>query len=308
MTLICNEMSLLQTLLTKAWAGELITEELLRKLCSMVHVLLVEEPNVVPLKASVVILGDINGRFHELRKVVESMGPVASTQYLFLGGYVNKGYFSLETFTLLMALKANWPDQITILRGNHECRSVTSVFGFYDECMKKYGHSRVWKLFCDMFDFLPIAATLDCQIICVHGGISPCIKSIDHISIIERNVEVPHVGRFCDLLWSDPEECVEDWRCSPRGAGWLYGERPLKKFLHLNKLTLFCRGHQLVMEGYKYMFDDKLVTVYSSPNHCYRVGNPGAVMTVSSSHEKSFFLFDDVKENEIDNTNGPLFA
>jgi len=104
---------------------------------------------------------------------------------------------------------------------------------------------------------------IDGEILCVHGGLSPSIRTLDQIRTIERNQEIPHKGAFCDLVWSDPED-VETWTISPRGAGWLFGSRVTHEFMHLNGLELICRAHQLVHEGYKFMFDDKLVTVASS--------------------------------------------
>ncbi|XP_047046045.1 phytochrome-associated serine/threonine-protein phosphatase 1-like isoform X2 [Lolium rigidum] len=75
--------------------------------------------------------------------------------------------------------------------------------------------------------------------------------------IIDRNCEIPHEGPFCDLMWSDPEE-IETWGVSPRGAGWLFGSRVTTEFNHVNNLELVCRAHQLVQEGLKYMFQDKM--------------------------------------------------
>merc|ERR1711892_1576975 len=104
----------------------------------------------------------------------------------------------------------------------------------------------------------------DQQVLCVHGGLSPDIRSLDQIRLIERNQEIPHKGAFCDLVWSDPEE-VDNWAVSPRGAGWLFGPKVTAEFMTNNNLKLICRAHQLVHEGYKYMFNDSLVTVWSAP-------------------------------------------
>lgn len=123
-----------------------------------------------------------------------------------------------------MALKARWPDRITLLRGNHESRQITQVYGFYDECVQKYGSASVWKSCCQVFDYLNIAAIIDGRVLCVHGGLSPELRSLDQVRTITRVQEVPHEGPFCDLMWSDPED-IETWSVSPRGAGWLFGHR-----------------------------------------------------------------------------------
>lgn len=93
-----------------------------------------------------------------------------------------------------------------------------------------------------------ILKLVDGEVLCVHGGLSPSIRTLDQIRTIERNQEIPHKGAFCDLVWSDPED-VESWTISPRGAGWLFGARVTHEFMQLNGLELICRAHQLVHEG-----------------------------------------------------------
>lgn len=181
-------------------------------------------------------------------------GPTSSqsaeTKFIFLGDFVDRGYFSLETFTLLMCLKAKYPDRIVLVRGNHESRQITQVYGFYEECQQKYGNASVWKACCHVFDFLVLAAIVDGEVLCVHGGLSPEIRTIDQIRVVARAQEIPHEGAFCDLVWSDPED-VETWAISPRGAGWLFGDKVATEFNHVNGLKLIARAHQLVNEGYK---------------------------------------------------------
>lgn len=143
-----------------------------------------------------------------------------------------------------------YPEQIILVRGNHESRQITQVYGFYEECQQKYGNASVWKACCQVFDFLVLAAIVDGEILCVHGGLSPEIRTIDQIRVVARAQEIPHEGAFCDLVWSDPED-VETWAISPRGAGWLFGDKVATEFNHVNGLKLIARAHQLVNEGYK---------------------------------------------------------
>ena len=133
------------------------------------------------------------------------------TKYIFMGDYVDRGYFSVECIELFLALKARYPDRITLLRGNHEGRQITQVYGFYDECMQKYGSTNAWKYFVDVFDCLSIAALIDDKIMCVHGGISPFIRTVDHINSIYRFQEVANEGLYADLLWSDPEVEIQGY-------------------------------------------------------------------------------------------------
>ncbi|KAF2428650.1 serine/threonine-protein phosphatase 6 [Tothia fuscella] len=228
---------------------------------------------------------------------VSSSGGNGLQNYVFLGDFVDRGYFSLETFTLLMCLKAKFPDRVTLVRGNHESRQITQVYGFYEECQQKYGNASVWKACCQVFDFLTLAAIIDGKVLCVHGGLSPEIRTLDQIRVVARAQEIPHEGAFCDLVWSDPED-VDTWAISPRGAGWLFGDKVSTEFNHVNGLQLIARAHQLVNEGYKYHFKNKdVVTVWSAPNYCYRCGNVASIMSLEEDLEPKFTIFSAVPDN-----------
>ena len=95
---------------------------------------------------------------------------------------MDRGFYSVETFLLLLALKVRYPDRITLIRGNHESRQITQVYGFYDECQRKYGSSNVWRWCCEVFDYLALGAIVDGRVFCVHGGLSPVLQAIDQVS------------------------------------------------------------------------------------------------------------------------------
>ncbi|GAP86918.1 putative protein phosphatase [Rosellinia necatrix] len=330
-----------------------IPEAQVREVCHKARELLIEEANVVTVAAPVTICGDIHGQFHDLMELFRVGGDPPDTNYLFMGDFVDRGFYSLESFLLLLCLKVRYPDRMTLIRGNHESRQITTVYGFYDECLRKYGSANVWRYCCDVFDYLALGAIVlgasnalepaneattreeieievcnaDGDIIsqfsrdrrngsseqgspngktdrtgppgsgasgssggtignptgavlCVHGGLSPLIDTVDKIRLIDRKQEVPHEGAMCDLLWSDPDE-IDGWGLSPRGAGFLFGADIVKVFNHRNDLSLIARAHQLVMEGFKEMFDASIVTVWSAPNYCYRCGNVAAVLELS---------------------------
>jgi diadenosine tetraphosphatase ApaH/serine/threonine PP2A family protein phosphatase len=277
--------------------GKPLPEDDLKKLCDLVKSYLLEESNVQPVSSPVTICGDIHGQFFDLLELFRTGGDIESTNYIFMGDYVDRGYHSLETFTYLLLLKARYPHKITLLRGNHESRQITQVYGFYDEIQQKYGNPTAWKYCCQVFDYLTLAALVDGKVLCVHGGLSPDIRTVDQVRTIQRNQEIPHEGPFCDLMWSDPED-IETWQVSPRGAGWIFGSKATLEFNTLNNLDLVCRSHQLVQEGHKYMFpEESLVTVWSAPNYCYRCGNIASILTIGENGTRDFKDFREVPES-----------
>ena len=270
---------------------ETISEAEVRALCQKAMEILIEESNVQRVDAPVTICGDIHGQFYDLRELFDQGGECPDTNYLFLGDFVDRGYYSVETFLLLLALKVRYPDRMTLIRGNHESRQITQVYGFYDECLRKYGSVNVWRYCTEIFDYLALSALVENKVFCVHGGLSPTITTLDEIRLLDRKQEVPHDGPMCDLLWSDPDELDEDFGLSPRGAGFLFSKGPVDKFLHTNGLELIARAHQLMMDGYKYMFDQKLVTVWSAPNYCYRCDNIAAILEFDQDLGAEFKTF-----------------
>jgi len=264
--------------------GETVSERELRQLCQYVGELLIEESNVQPVLSPVTIVGDLHGQFFDLLNLFESVGGwPPNTSYIFLGDFVDRGHNSVEVLSLLLCLKLKFPAHITLLRGNHESRQITQVYGFYDECLRKYGNASVWRHCVQCFDCFGLAALIDERVLCVHGGLSPDVRTLDQIRAIDRNQEIPHEGAFNDLVWSDPEDIAGSWQLSPRGAGYLFGKLVTDEFHEVNNLQFLARAHQLVMEGRKYHFDKRLVTVWSAPNYCYRCGNVAAILEIGGN-------------------------
>jgi len=289
-------------LLSQAWERKIFSEKDLHALLWRAMELFTEESTVLVLSAepNLNVCGDVHGQFYDVRYLFDIGGKVeAGQRYLFMGDYVDRGYFSVETATLLMCLKVVYPERIYLLRGNHECRAITQSYGFYDECVRKFGHAGIWKLFMELFDHLPLAAIVDNRIFCVHGGISPSLPTIDDIRILHRVEELPSDGPYADLEWSDPSTAVEQWEHSYRGAGYLFGPRAAEQFLRINGLAQIARAHQLATRGYEKYFGGSVVTVWSAPNYSYRTKNSASIMVVTpGARESEFLIFEAVPADQ----------
>lgn len=283
------------------------SEQDIEQLCAKVKEILVEESNVQEVSSPVTICGDIHGQFEDLLELFRIGGDCPEINYLFLGDYVDRGFRSVETFIYLIALKVKYPERVTLIRGNHESRQITQVYGFYDECNKKFGTLNVWRYCTDVFDYLTLAAIVDGKVFCVHGGISPKAPLLDDLRVIDRFQEVPHEGAMCDIMWSDPED-IKGWNMSPRGAGYYFGANVVDEFLRRNNLSYIIRAHQLIMEGYKMHFNEKLITVWSAPNYCYRCGNIASILELDENLQKIFKVFESAPaESDNDENNGHEF-
>lgn len=256
------------------------------------------EPNILALKDPITVCGDVHGQYFDLIRLIEAGGAPTETKYLFLGDYVDRGCFSTEVVFFMMAHKIVYTKTWYMLRGNHECRHLTSFFNFKEECMYKYDEE-IYDAVMDAFDNLPIAATINKKFLCVHGGLSPDISSLKDIAEVDRFREVPREGAFCDLLWADPVDTDKDkddgndsddepttWFAynDARQCSYVFGIDAVKTFLTKNKLTAIIRAHEAQLEGYKmHMVNEtsgipRVITIFSAPNYCDVYKNKGAVL------------------------------
>lgn len=158
---------------------------------------------------------------------------------------MDRGKQSLETICLLLAYKIKYPENFFLLRGNHECASINRIYGFYDECKRRF-NVRLWKIFTDCFNCLPVAALIDDKILCMHGGLSPELNSLHQIRNLTRPTDVPDTGLLCDLLWSDPSNEIRGWGLNDRGVSYTFGPDMVSEFLQKHDLDLICRAHQVI--------------------------------------------------------------
>jgi len=249
------------------------------------------ECTLLSVDSPITICGDIHGQFYDLLKLFEVGGDPSKTKYLFMGDYVDRGYFSIECVLLLWALKKTYPNGIYLLRGNHECRHLTEYFTFKQECQIKYSNE-VWECCMEAFDCLPLAALLNSQFLCVHGGLSPEIRTLDDIKNIDRFKEPPPFGPMCDLLWSDPFDdygkentAVERFSQNHvRGCSYFFSFQAVCEFLQANSLLSVIRAHEAQDAGYK-MYRrasstgfPSLITIFSAPNYLDVYNNKAAIL------------------------------
>lgn len=264
-----------------------LTEGEVRGLCLKSREIFLSQSILLELEAPLKICGDIHGQYTDLLRLFEYGGLPPESNYLFLGDYVDRGKQSLEAICLLLAYKIKYPENFFLLRGNHECASINRIYGFYDECKRRY-NIKLWKTFTDCFNCLPIAAIIDEKIFCCHGGLSPDLQSMEQIRRIMRPTDVPDTGLLCDLLWSDPDKDVQGWGENDRGVSFTFGADVVSKFLHRHDLDLICRAHQVVEDGYEFFAKRQLVTLFSAPNYCGEFDNAGGMMSVDETLMCSF--------------------
>lgn len=259
-----------------------LTEQEIIYLCRKAQAIFETQPVLLEVKAPVKVCGDIHGQYSDLLALFEHGKHPPQSNYLFLGDYVDRGKQSLECICLLLAYKIKYPENFFLLRGNHECASINRIYGFYDECKRRYTLN-LWKVFTECFDWLPICALIDKRILCMHGGISPELKSVESIKKIKRPTDIPERGLLCDLLWSDPDKAIQGWGRNDRGVSVTFGPDQVDEFLDMVNIDLICRAHQVVEDGYEFFADKGLVTLFSAPNYCGEFENAGVIMNVDNN-------------------------
>ncbi|XP_016484306.2 serine/threonine-protein phosphatase BSL3-like isoform X2 [Nicotiana tabacum] len=262
-------------------------------LCDSAERIFASEPSVLQLRAPIKIFGDLHGQFGDLMRLFDeygspsTAGDISYIDYLFLGDYVDRGQHSLETITLLLALKVEYPLNVHLIRGNHEAADINALFGFRIECIERMGERDgiwAWHRFNRLFNWLPLAALIEKKIICMHGGIGRSINHVEQIENIQRPITMD-AGSIVlmDLLWSDPTEndSVEGLRPNARGPGLVtFGPDRVMEFCNNNDLQLIVRAHECVMDGFERFAQGHLITLFSATNYCGTANNAGAILVL----------------------------
>ncbi|EAY05874.1 Ser/Thr protein phosphatase, putative [Trichomonas vaginalis G3] len=264
-------------------------EEDVTALIDLVTPIFDSEPNLLKIQPPLKICGDSHGQLYDSLKMFELSPAAPDTRYLFLGDYVDRGAFSIELLTLLLAYKLKYPNDFFLLRGNHETIAVNSEYGFQAEIEAKYGKHTLFDKCNELFKSMPVAALVDNRLLCLHGGICPQLQTIEQIDEFDRHVEPDYTSLLSNIIWSDPSESIHKWQRSDRRSGYLFGEEQIAKFLADNHLQALVRSHEMV-DGFRIQFDGKVITVWNAPNYCYYCGNNGSFMLVGNSAEEDSFV------------------
>jgi serine/threonine-protein phosphatase PP1 catalytic subunit len=264
-----------------------LKESEIKGICVQAREIFMDQPALLELSSPIKVVGDTHGQFFDMLRIFEYGGFPPESNYLFLGDYVDRGQQSLETICLLLAFKIKYPENFFLLRGNHESSQINRVYGFYDECKRRHS-VKLWKVFWDCFNCLPVAALIEDRILCMHGGLSPDLKHFDQIRKLYRPSEVPDTGLMCDLLWSDPEHGAKGWPMNERGVSFVFGEKVVDEMCELLDIDLICRAHQVVEDGYEFFHKRKVVTIFSAPNYWNEFDNSAGIMSIADDLTWSF--------------------
>ncbi|KAK4337004.1 hypothetical protein RND71_044102 [Anisodus tanguticus] len=274
-------------LIHKKYAYKIISEaqKLFRALPTLVDV-------TIPENKKFTVCGDIHGQFFDLVNIFEINGyPSTDNPYLFNGDFVDRGSYSVECILTLLGFKVLFPDHFHMTRGNHESQEMNQIYGFESEVKSKYS-SLMYDFLSETFEMLPLCYCLNKKVLVMHGGLPKEEVSLNEIRKIDRFRKPPSGGLMCDLLWSDPTKMVDNWTESKRGVGIQFGVNITERFCKMNNLDYIIRSHEVKMQGYDLMHNDKCITIFSAPNYCGTIGNLGAYIILNSPDLKpEFYTF-----------------
>lgn len=283
----------------------------IKRVCTQAELIFKRESRVVGVTSPCIVLGDIHGNLNDLRIYERILWPMAPTSvagsYLFLGDYVDRGDFGLECICYLLSMKVLAPRTFFLLRGNHELRSIQQAFTFFREVCEKFRNQQlgiiVWETLNKTFDFMPVAATIDDQIFCSHGGIPTSALRLDELYTIPSPLSDPEnqSPAAWEILWNDPvssteySEYADLLRKQPggqqavanmqgylpntkRGTAFFFSEEAVKRFLHLNSLSHIIRAHECVPPGYALHCNGKVITIFSSSHYCGATNDAACIL------------------------------
>ncbi|MHA1229008.1 MAG: metallophosphoesterase [Candidatus Helarchaeota archaeon] len=260
-----------------------LSENEIRNLINKSKNLLKKEPNLIEIKhtGKLLFIGDIHGKFESIIAIHNFMEQDDYDKIVFLGDYVDRGPNQIECINYVLLLKQYLPNKIILLRGNHESVSMNEYYGFYYEVSRRLGE-QFFRYYAELYGDFPIAIITDTRIFGVHGGIPNPIIDLQAINKINRNTNDVEFSDpiFMQLLWNDPSNSIADFSPSFRGPSiFLFGHNAFENFIKKNNVKLFIRAHEAFLEGYRFFFNHKLLSIFSAAN--YRAGNQAMVAEIS---------------------------
>lgn len=282
-----------------------VKEHELIQLCQMAKKSFLDQPVMLEVDAPIKVCGDVHGQYSgkcsftltgkfiiiiDVIRMFSIARFPPHSNYIFLGDYVDRGRQNLELITLFLCYKIKFYDRFYMLRGNHECPAVNRVYGFYEECNKRYASTRLWLAFQEAFAAMPFTGLISGRILCMHGGLSPKLTNLDVLRDLTRPMDPPSPSLHIDLLWSDPDNSVIDWLPNVRGVSYIFGPNVVKKQIETLGIDLIARAHQVVQDGYEFFAEKKLVTIFSAPHYCGQFDNSAAIMNVDDNLICSFHV------------------
>ena len=273
----------------------ILPASLVVQICQLAEYAFKQDPFIMRFDGNITVVGDLHGHLPDLFRIFQKCGWPPAKKYLFLGDIIDRGEFSLETILIILVLKISFPENVFVIRGNHEFPDMYKKGGFLAEIVHFYKEIDLEPYFFSCFSQIPIAALIANKVLCLHGGIGPSVGSIADIErtpkpLIEFNSEPQQT-----ILWSDPNEYSTDFEPSSRGLGYFFGEECLSRFLSKNNLTLLVRGHECVEKGVECVFKKKCMTVFSASRYCNSSANKAGVTHFKEDGQYEVVTFPAVK-------------
>ena len=283
------------------------TKEEIELLIEEVIPIISKENSLIKIRSPCKIFGNIYGVYNDLMRFFESYGNPSDSmqngdinvmQYIFLGDFCDRGFYSLEVVLLLFALKVKYPNFIYLIRGHHEDINVNETYGLGQECKERLNDeitskNSIFNLINKVFDCLPFGVVVDGTTLLVHGGVGSSIQSLEDINNIQRPASVFQEANtleqlhIIDLLYSEYDEresyySINDERDKmKKGFIVKYGKKRLDEFLNNNNINLLITAHQFVKEGFCTFNNDKLLVLFSATNYMDKYNNVGGMITIA---------------------------
>ena len=280
-----NLAKLIERILSPEAISMAISEQTAQYLADQTRKLLMKEPILLEISGPINVIGDVHGQIDDLMRIFMSAGRPPGSRYLFLGDLVDRGHFSFEIVCLLFAMKLSYPDAIYFVRGNHETVEMSYDFGFYSECRKK-SSLKVFKAIHRAFDCFSVGAVVNNVFLCVHGGLSMRMRTLDSLRSMTKPYEIDSL--IDDILWSDPVHSdieTTGYHDSSRGNTFHYGREFTERFLQENGLIMIIRGHEMVHDGYEFPFPGKQVLTVFSASSYMKEANKAAYVSITTGNK-----------------------